>query len=110
MTSPTAPARPSRRLRAISLRVKPRLAMAASTRAAVSGRTSGSPFTTRDTVLRLTFALFATSRIVGRRTGPGLPPLPRPGTVARPLEASLGRVDIVVKASNVSPEDGGWTD
>src|ERR1700742_315720 len=40
--------------------------MARSTRAAVSGSTPGSPLTTRDTVIRLTPAAAATSRMVGR--------------------------------------------
>ena len=42
--------------------------MAASTRAAVAGRTPSSLFTTRETVFRLTPALLATSRIVGLAT------------------------------------------
>src|SRR3954451_16535294 len=66
MTSPIAPARPWRRLRAMSLRAKPRSVMAASTRAAVSARTPGSWLTTRETVFRLTPAVLATSRMVGR--------------------------------------------
>src|SRR5579884_438743 len=43
--------------------------MARSTRAAVSGSTPGSPLTTRDTVIRLTPAAAATSRMVGRLIG-----------------------------------------
>src|SRR4051794_412594 len=39
--------------------------MAASTRAAVAALTPRSPFTTRETVLTLTAAVVATSRIVG---------------------------------------------
>src|SRR3954468_22053457 len=69
MTSPTAPARPWRRLRATSLRAKPRSAMTACTRAAVAACTPGSRLTTRETVLRLTPAVLATSRMVGRLTG-----------------------------------------
>jgi len=42
--------------------------MAASTRAAVAGRTPFSLFTTRETVFKLTPALLATSRIVGLAT------------------------------------------
>src|SRR5215211_6129926 len=68
MTSPTAPARPRRRLLATSFRVKPRRSMATSTRAAVSSRTPPSPLTTRDTVLTLTPAVRATSRMVGLAT------------------------------------------
>jgi hypothetical protein len=42
--------------------------MAASTRAAVAGRTPFSLFTTRETVFKLTPAVLATSRIVGLAT------------------------------------------
>ena len=42
--------------------------MAASTRAAVAGRTPFSLLTTRETVFRLTPAVLATSRIVGLAT------------------------------------------
>jgi hypothetical protein len=42
--------------------------MAASTRAAVAGRTPSSLLTTRETVFKLTPALLATSRIVGLPT------------------------------------------
>src|SRR3954452_4148961 len=66
MTNPSAPARPWRSPRASSLRVKPSRAIAAVTRRAVSTATPGSSLTTRDTVLRLTPAVLATSRIVGR--------------------------------------------
>ena len=66
MTSPTvADACAGRRLRAISFRWKPSASIACLTRA-VAKPTPGSPFTTRDTVLRLTPAACATSRIVGR--------------------------------------------
>ena len=40
--------------------------MARSTRATVSGSTEGSPLTTRETVIGLTPAVRATSRMVGR--------------------------------------------
>jgi hypothetical protein len=42
--------------------------MAAPTRAAVTALTPGSPFTTRETVLMLTSAALATSRMVGLAT------------------------------------------
>src|SRR4051812_30925208 len=74
MTRPIAPARRWRRLRATSLRAKPRSAITACTRAAVSARTPGSRFTTRETVLRLTPAVIATSRIVGLATLNALSP------------------------------------
>jgi hypothetical protein len=54
------------RLRATSLRRKLSLATAACTRSAVASATPGSPFTTRETVFRLTPAEAATSFIVGR--------------------------------------------
>src|SRR6478735_7717782 len=47
--------------------------MASLTRAAVSGRTHRSPWTTRATVLKLTLAIVATSRIVGRASRFGDP-------------------------------------
>src|ERR1700760_3816911 len=50
--------------------------MARSTRAAVSGSTPGSPLTTRDTVIRLTPAAAATSRMVGRLFTPPRRPAP----------------------------------
>src|ERR1700681_4181953 len=58
---------PRRRLRAPRLRRKPSCSMAAITRSAVSGCTAGSTLTTRDTVLMLTPASWATSLIVARR-------------------------------------------
>src|SRR3954468_12374402 len=54
----------------MSLRRKPSAAMAALTFSVVSGRTPSSPLTTRDTVLRLTPARRATSRMVGRMVSP----------------------------------------
>src|SRR5437764_1462638 len=53
MTSPSAPARPWRRPRASSLRVKPSRSITAVTRCAVSCATPGSSLTTRETVFRL---------------------------------------------------------
>src|SRR5436309_5204016 len=50
----------------MSLRRNPSRTIASWTSAAVSGRTPGSSLTTRDTVLRLTPAAWATSAIVGR--------------------------------------------
>ncbi len=58
--------RPLRRMRAESLRRKPRAVMASWTRRSVSGVTPGSPLTTRETVFRPTPARAATSFIVGR--------------------------------------------
>ena len=62
------PLRRSRR--AASLRWKPSRRIARSTLAAVSGITLASPFTTRDTVIGLTPAARATSRMVGRTVIP----------------------------------------
>src|SRR2546423_8985623 len=53
--------------------------MACWTRIAVSGRTRGSLFTTRDTVLKLTCALAATSRRVGRPARASVRPFPVAG-------------------------------
>src|SRR5919109_3091588 len=50
--------------------------MAASTRAAVTGRTPRSPFTTRETVLTLTPAMLATYRMVGLATSGTATPHP----------------------------------
>src|SRR3954462_14973385 len=67
MTSPSVPEDPPWRSdRARSLRSKPSAAIASATRAAVAGATAASPLITRETVLRLTPADRATSRIVGR--------------------------------------------
>src|SRR5450759_3810846 len=54
------------KLRAMSLRRKFTLASAACTRSVVALATPASPFTTRETVLRLTPAKSATSSMVGR--------------------------------------------
>ncbi len=68
MTSPMLEvASPSLRFLATMLRRNPRLATAVSTRSRTSARTFGSLLKTRDTVLRLTPATWATSRMVGRR-------------------------------------------
>src|SRR3954454_18560226 len=67
MTSPSvAEDPPWRSDRARSLRSKPSAAIASATRSAVAGATAASPLITRETVLRLTPADRATSRIVGR--------------------------------------------
>src|SRR5918994_7558557 len=67
MTSPSVPdGCPGRSERARSLRSKPSSTIASATRAAVAGATAASPLMTRETVLRLTPAERATSRIVGR--------------------------------------------
>ena len=76
---PERVARPWRSERATSLRGKPSSAIAASTRAAVAGRTPSSLLTTRETVFRLTPAVLATSRIVGLATLSWLSPRPSPG-------------------------------
>src|SRR5437763_16252231 len=57
-----------RRWRAMSLRRYPRAACACSTRAAVPRATEAAPFMTRETVITLTPAAAATSRMVGRST------------------------------------------
>src|SRR4051794_28142439 len=64
--------RPWRSERARSLRWKPRSAIAADTRSAVGPATPGSSLITRETVLRLTPARSATSRIVGRERVAGM--------------------------------------
>src|SRR5215213_1776448 len=67
MTSPSVPDDcPGRSERARSLRSKPSSVIASATRAAVAGATAASPLITRETVFRLTPAVRATSRIVGR--------------------------------------------
>src|SRR4051794_20094957 len=67
MTSPIVPEdAPWRSDRARSLRSNPSSAITPATRAAVAGATAASPLITRDTVLRLTPACRATSRMVGR--------------------------------------------
>ena len=58
---------PERRFAAMSLRRKPNCVTADITRAAIAASTVSTPFTTRDTVLRLTCARRATSIMVGRR-------------------------------------------
>src|SRR5687767_3796286 len=58
----------------MSLALYPRAFSAARTRASVTGRTPGSWLTTRETVLRLTPALPATSTMVGRS------PIPSPSS------------------------------
>src|SRR6185312_613600 len=55
-----------RRPAAMSLRVKPSSLIAKRTRSDVPDITPGSPFSTRETVFRLTPARDATSRMVGR--------------------------------------------
>src|SRR5919106_3209327 len=84
MISPSV-AEERRRLRARSLRRKPSRTMDWVTRLAVSGPTPGSPFTTRETVFRLTPAACATSFIVGlldEPAGPALRWKPAPSAVA----------------------------
>ena len=63
--------------------------MAASTRAAVAGRTPSSLLTTRETVFRLTPAVLATSRIVGLATLSSLSP-PRPAPRLTTLSCGVG--------------------
>src|SRR3954452_5276284 len=100
MTSPSAPALPCRRLRASSLRADPNRWMAAVTRAAVSCATPGSALTTRETVFRLTPAVLATSRIVGRPDNEPLSSLVTRGVdnvVSAPSRRPYPATDIVVK-------------
>ena len=68
--------------------------MARSTRAAVSGRTPDSPLTTRETVMRLTPAALATSRMVGRGFTIGRPlACASASSQVRPDPVSSGRLD-----------------
>ena len=65
--------------------------MAASTRAAVAGRTPFSLLTTRETVFRLTPAVLATSRIVGLATLSSLLLLDPVTTAVTTLSCASGR-------------------
>src|SRR4051794_26561431 len=85
--------RPLRRMRALSLRLKPRASIADCTRSMVSGVTPGSPLTTRETVFRPTPARAATSFIVGRA----------------PYRFAAVRGLRTVSATDVRPPSGSWT-